>query len=134
MWSVRSEETHFMHASPCPCAVFISTLSQIGQYSSPLVISQKQVQFETNKKKHTVNPLDGWRSSLQPRVGDCVCPLFLSSLMNEQQKKKASWGFPAHSRPGLGCRGKWGRGGVAVVRGVWVGQPCANISLHVERG
>lgn len=54
-----------------------------------------------------LQPMDGWGSLLQPCVGDSVCPLFLSSLMNEQQK--ASWGFPACSRQGW--VGGWGVGG-----------------------
>lgn len=62
--------------------------------------------------------MDGGSSPLQPCVGDSVCPLLLSSLMNEQQKRLL--GIPCLQLAGVGWR--WG---------VW-GQPCAIISLHVE--
>lgn len=62
-----------------------------------------------------VQPMGGWGSLLQPCVGDSVCPLFLSSLMNEQQKSLP--GIPCSQSAGVGSRVE--------------GQPCANISLHV---
>lgn len=46
--------------------------------------------------------MGGWGSMLEPCVGDSVCPLFLSSLMNEQQKSLP--GIPCSQSAGVGSR------------------------------